>query len=370
MGIVGIARGYRVLVISAVIAGCGGSSGGSGGLPSGPFGSGSGSGGGSGDDSGVGSSGGAGGSSGGSSSGGSSGSSGGSGNGSGGTSSSGDAGGSRVGPGTDGGSSGGVGCPGQSLPPLSDYSQNGPFATTTINNTGPTSSYTAVQPSTLGQNGFKHPIATWGNGITTTPSVYPQLLGAIASNGFVIIASNSTSVTAQNMTDGLDWMIQQNGMSGPYQGKLDTKCLVTIGYSLGGGASVTSGSHAGVVTTVSFHGVQGTSQSLHAPLLLFTSTGDTFVTASGFVTPTFNASVVQTFYATLTGGSSAGDNGHLTPVGNAGPERAPAIAWLRLWVYGDQNARSYFYGSGATLCQTPWSCQTKMPGATAKMSGF
>jgi len=34
---------------------------------------------------------------------------------------------------------------------------------------------------------------------------------------------NSTSVTAQNMTDGLDWMIQQNSMSGPYQGKLDNE---------------------------------------------------------------------------------------------------------------------------------------------------
>jgi hypothetical protein len=264
----------------------------------------------------------------------------------------------------------GMGCPGQTLPPLSDYSMNGPFATTTINNTGPSGSYTAVQPSMLGQNGVKHPIATWGNGITTTPATYPQLLSAIASNGFVIIASNSTSVTAQNMTDGLDWMIQQNSMSGPYQGMLDTKCLVTIGYSLGGGASVTAGSHADVYATVSFHGVQGSAQNLHAPLLLFTSTGDTFVSASGFVTPTFNASVVQTFYATLTGGSSAGDNGHLTPIGGAGPERAPAIAWLRLWVYGDQNARSYFYGSSATLCATPWSCQSKMPGGMAKMSGF
>ena len=68
-----------------------------------------------------------------------------------------------------------MGC-GETLPALTDYTQNGPFATTTIANTGPDGGYTAVQPTTLGQNGFKHPVATWGNGITTTPSIYPTLL--------------------------------------------------------------------------------------------------------------------------------------------------------------------------------------------------
>jgi hypothetical protein len=270
-------------------------------------------------------------------------------------------------------SGGGTGACAETLPPISDYSKNGPFATTTVNNTGPSGMYTAVQPTMLGQNGFKHPIATWGNGITTTPTYYPTLLSLIASNGFVVIASNSSSVTAQNLSDGLDWMIQQNGMSGPYQGMLDTKCLVTIGYSLGGGAAVTSGNHADVVTTVSFHGVTGNSAALKAPLLLFTSTTDTFVTPSGFVTPTFNASVVQTFYATLTAAGDPSNLGHLLPVSildPSDPEYAPAIAWLRLWVYGDQGGHSYFYGADATLCKAPWTCQSKMPGATAQMSGF
>ncbi len=177
-------------------------------------------------------------------------------------------------------------------------------------------------------------------------------------------------VTAADMTGGLDWMVQQNTATGSYQGKLDTSCLVTIGYSLGGGAAVTSGSHANVVTTVSFHGVQGSSNTLHAPLLLFTSTTDTFVTASGFVTPTYNASVVQTFYATLTAAGDPSNAGHLLPVSSTDPEYAPAIAWLRLWVYGDQGAKSYFWGSSATLCQSPWTCESKEPGGASQMSGF
>jgi hypothetical protein len=248
--------------------------------------------------------------------------------------------------GTGGGVSGGCG---QTLPPISDYGARGPFATTTVNNTGPNGAYTMFRPTTLGENGFLHPPTTWGNGITTTPATYPELLGTIASHGFVIIASNSTNVTGTLMTQGLDWLIQQNSASGDFQGKLATSCAVSIGYSLGGGAAVDTGKHPSVVTTVSFHGLQGTAEQLHGPLLLFTSTGDTFVSAAQFVTPTYNRSTVQTFYATLTGGS------HLTPIGNAGDERAPAVAWLRLWVYGDQEARKYFYGDSCICCVSPFT---------------
>jgi hypothetical protein len=326
-----------------------------------------------GDDGDAGSSGGAGsgfvgapgGGSSGSSSGSSNGASGGPSSGSSGGSSSGDAGG---GPGPGSGK-GTAGC-GETLPAITDYSKSGPFATTTIDNTGSDGTYTVVQPMTLGQNGFKHPIATWGNGITTTPSLYPTLLNLIASHGIVVIASNSSTVTTQNMTDGLDWMVQQNKTAGAYQGMLDTTCLVAIGYSLGGSGAVGAGAHADVVTTVSFHGVTGNSAALKTPLLLFTSTTDTFVTASAMVTPTFDASVVQTFYATLTAAGDPSDYGHLLPVSSTDPEYAPAMAWLRLWVYGDQGGRSYFYGANATLCQAPWTCESKEPGGAAQMSAF
>jgi hypothetical protein len=219
----------------------------------------------------------------------------------------------------------------------------------TVNGTGPGGQYTMIRPTILGANGIRHPPATWGNGITTTPAFYPGLLNAIASQGFIVIASNSPNVTDALMTTGLDWLIAQNGTAGELQGMLATTCAVSIGYSLGGGAAVTAGRHPSVVTTVSFHGLQGTAEMLHGPLLLITSTGDTFVSAAEYVTPTYNRSTVQTFYATLTGGS------HLTPIGDAAEERAPAIAWLRLWVYNDQAARRYFDGADCILCKAPWT---------------
>jgi hypothetical protein len=235
------------------------------------------------------------------------------------------------------------------LPAIADYGAYGPFTPMTVSATGPNGQYTVFRPQTLGENGFKHPPVTWGNGITTTPALYPGLLNTIASHGFVIIASNSVTVNTQLMTSGLDWLIAQNTAAGDFQGKLAPTCAVSIGYSLGGGAAVDTGKHASVVTTVSFHGLQGTAESLHAPLLLITGTADDFVSAAQYVTPTFNRSTVQTFYGTLTGAD------HLKPLGDAGEERAPAVAWLRLWVYGDQEARKFFYGDDCLLCKPPWA---------------
>jgi hypothetical protein len=238
---------------------------------------------------------------------------------------------------------------GLNLPPVTDYGALGPFTPRKIENTGPNGQYTMVLPTELGADNFRHPVATWGNGIITTPAAYVILLDTIASHGIVVIASNSTNVTPQLMTAGLDWLIAQNTTPGELQGLLDPSRAISIGYSLGGGGAVNTGSHPNVITTVSFHGLQGAAENLHGPLLLFTGTLDDFVSAAQFVTPTYNRSTVPTFYTTLVGAD------HLKPLNDAGEERAPAIAWLRLWVYDDQNARAYFYGDDCTLCRDPWT---------------
>ena len=266
------------------------------------------------------------------------------------------------GAGAVGGGSGGAGgvggvaahaCTGPALPQVNDYGARGPFAVTVENNTGPSGQYTLFRPTTLGENGFKHPPTSWGNGITTTPSAYTELLSTVASHGFVVIASNSTNVTAAMVTQGLDWLIQQN--SSQFQNQLAVNCGVTIGYSLGGGAAVTAGSHPNVVTTISMHGLQAASENLSGPLMLLTSTDDGFVTKSGYVQPTYNRSTqVPTLMATLDTGRAPDNIGHLQPLGDAGQDRAPAIAWLRYWVYGDESAKPWFFGSDCTLCRTPW----------------
>jgi hypothetical protein len=238
--------------------------------------------------------------------------------------------------------------------------------------TGPNGNYTVFRAdSSLGKDGFRHPIVAWGNGITTTPDQYEQTLTLIATHGFVIVACNDTQVERPCMSAGLDWLIEQDA-SGPMMGKLDLTREATIGYSWGGGGAIDTADRANVKATVSLHGmpprVTDAFAKMHAPLLLFTSTGDTFVSADEYVTPNYEASLVQTFYATFADATA----GHLyvvdpgsavclgTALGlgscqSAAVERAPTIAWLRLWTCADEDAKKFFYGDDCTLCQTPWT---------------
>jgi dienelactone hydrolase len=258
------------------------------------------------------------------------------------------------------------------LPPTDDYAARGPFEDARmVRNTGPNGKYTLFTPGdSLGRGGFAHPIATWGNGIATTPDQYQQTLTLIASHGFVVIACNDTQAERPCLSAGLDWLVAQNA-AGPMQGKLDTAREVTIGYSWGGGAAIDTANRPNVKATVSLHGMPPRQprafDDIRAPLLLFTSTGDTFVTAAGYVTPNYNKATKQTFYATLKDANA----GHLYVVdqgvtacvasillggcGSMMAERAPTIAWLRLWACGDQGARKFFYGNDCTLCKAPWT---------------
>ncbi|HET6338221.1 MAG TPA: dienelactone hydrolase family protein [Polyangiales bacterium] len=262
----------------------------------------------------------------------------------------------------------------ETLPEVTDYTKAGPFDAKMFSNVGPGNNYTMYRPDTsLGKDGFKHPIATWGNGIATTPDEYQKLLSHIASHGFVIIACNDTQAERACLNAGMDWLVMQDAESGPLQGKLDTTREATIGYSWGGGAAIDTANRPNVKTTLSLHGMPPREtdawSAMHAPLMLTTSTGDNFVTASGYVTPNYDNSKVQTFYGTLENASA----GHLYiadsnsaicigavlgdtfgTCGDAKQEQGPAVAWLRLWVCGDQNAKSYFYGDDCTLCKSPW----------------
>jgi dienelactone hydrolase len=164
------------------------------------------------------------------------------------------------------------------------------------------------------------------------------------------------------------------------KGKLDTTREVTVGYSWGGGAAIDTADRPNVKATVSIHGMpprrQDAFATLHAPLLLLTSVGDSFVTSSGYVHPNYeSSSKVPTIYAQLQdsavgqtvdhlfivdeGASSCVANLFLGDCGSAKYQRAPTIAFLRYFACNDQGAKKFFYGSDATLCKTPWMCEKK-----------
>ena len=175
----------------------------------------------------------------------------------------------------------------------------------------------------------------------------------------VTIACDSSVPERPCLNACMEWLVQQNSGSGPMAGKLDTTKEITLGYSWGGGAAIDTANRPNVKATVSFHGMPPREFSafddMRSPLLLFTSTGDGFVSADGYVTPNYEASRVQTFYATL---DQPVDHLYIIdpPLGDAARlERGPALAWMLYWACNDQGARRYFWGDDCLLCRSPWT---------------
>jgi hypothetical protein len=250
-------------------------------------------------------------------------------------------------------------CPG--LPAVTNYDQMGPFDVTIQADvvTGGEGCSLYRPGSSLGKDGFKHPVAVWGNGITTRHTSYRSTLSLFASHGFVVIACNSANPERPCLNACMEWLVKQNE-SGDMAGKLDLTKEFTLGYSWGGGAAIDTADRPNVKGTVSFHGMPPRNDpwaKMKAPLLLFTSTGDTFVSASGYVTPNYNSSQVATFYATLQ--ESVSHTYIMDTGGGAAKQKGPAVAWMRYWACGDENAKKYFFGSECTLCKSPFKAQMK-----------
>ena len=71
---------------------------------------------------------------------------------------------------------------------FSQYDNTGPYQTVTSRNDGPSNNYAIYRPASLGANGERHPIITWGNGTGASPETYAGLCRHLASYGFVVIA--------------------------------------------------------------------------------------------------------------------------------------------------------------------------------------
>jgi hypothetical protein len=259
-------------------------------------------------------------------------------------------------PGT-GGTAGGTGtgslaCA-SALPAVTDYSAAGPFATTSESKTGPDGQCIIYRPKTLGENGFLHAPIVFGPGIGMQASQLSGLLTSFASHGFVVIGTGvlnggpNDPANKAAMQNALTWILQQNDKAGTYQGKLATKCAVSMGYSVGGTSAVEIGGDPAVATVVSIHGHKATA-ALHGTMLQTSGTKDTV--GLPMQQYTFDNSKVQTFMGTVTDA----DHGYIQS-NNGGVERIAIIAWMRYWLNGDTEAKKYFYGDNCVMCTAPWT---------------
>lgn len=73
-----------------------------------------------------------------------------------------------------------------------------------------------------------------------------------------------------------------------------------------------------------------------------------------WLAPTYDASQVPTFYS-LVDGANHGYPARSVDGVQAGVEAPAMIAWLRYWIYNDQDAKRYFFGDDCVMCTPPWT---------------
>jgi hypothetical protein len=241
-------------------------------------------------------------------------------------------------------------------PPVTNFGMNGPFMTVTKSNDGPNGGYTLFYPMDLGRDGLKHPFITWGNGATTTPPLF-TLLPLLASQGFVVIASNNAFVTSAEMKSGLDWLGMENERQGsPFYQKLDPTKVASMGYSLGSLGTFEIANDPRLKTTVHISG--GAMDKSVVPNLknpaLFVCGDDSDIAHANCETD-FEMATVPVFYGVFPGdhlGILAAYTDQINPV---------AAAWLRWRLMDDATLAPWFVGPDCMLCKdSKWKVKQKM----------
>jgi len=93
-------------------------------------------------------------------------------------------------------------------------------------------------PTSLGQNGFQHPILTWGNGSNSLSANYTFSMKHMAPGGFVIIAAqDKNSGVGQTILDGANFLTAASNPVSIFFHKLNV--------SPGGLVRTFAGSHRG-----------------------------------------------------------------------------------------------------------------------------
>jgi hypothetical protein len=281
------------------------------------------------------------------------------------------------------GSTGGSGglassCVGQAVP-TANPAAAGPFQVATDKNVGPLAGYVPdpiygdqqqrfniYRPKNLADSGYCHPILVWANGHTDNPEPNPPdcvvdsgankwcgqylpLMNHLASHGFVVIASLSTTTSRGDPLPtiaGLDWLLQQaEDSSSPYYHRLDTANIGQLGHSEGAMSTCMSASEPRYKALATICGTRSLS-GLHTPILFYCGGKDTTVQCSGVRDVFLTVKDQPAFFID----ELASDHGWWVYQGASGVSLSMAAAWFRVHLMGDTANRNYFYGPNCKFC--------------------
>ncbi len=289
-------------------------------------------------------------------------------------------------PGGQGGQAGGGGgggvvssCVGGKAWPTANPAAAGPFEVAADKGVGPLAGYTPdpiygdqqqrfniYRPKNLASSGYCHPILVWANGHTDNPEPnapmcvvdsgsnkwcgqYLPMMNHLASHGFVVIASLSTTTSKGAPLPtiaGLDWLLEQaEDSTSAYYHRLDTANIGQLGHSEGAMSTCMVASEPRYKALATLCGTR-TLTGVHTPMLFFCGGKDSVVSCNGVRDVFLTVKDQPAFFIN----ELNADHGSWVYQGAKGVSLSLAAAWFRVHLMGDTDNRKYFYGPSCTFC--------------------
>lgn len=243
------------------------------------------------------------------------------------------------------------------------YAQTGPSEVTTqdIQDSSGKKLYKIYHPKELTSG---HPIIVWGNGSHALPPDYDGLLTHLATWGFVVINTYSSSTgTGAELVAAAQYMAEQNNTSSStFHGRLDPTRLGVAGHSQGSTGAINAHTHfaagALIKTVVSIalpalhwcepEDVYETSR-ISVPFFIMGGTGD------GLISPlSSNKLAYDNTPSTLPAAMAmAIDADHNAIQGNGNNHRGYLTAWMSYQLKDDPAARAAFAGDNPEIMTSP-----------------
>jgi hypothetical protein len=279
------------------------------------------------------------------------------------------------------GDDGGVasGCVGGKAWPTANPTAAGPFKVFAEKKVGPLAGalpdpvygdeqqrFNIYRPENLKDSGYCHPVLVWANGFRDNPEENPPkciinrddqwcgqylpILNHLASHGFVVIASLSTTTGSGNPLPtivGLDWLMKQaDDPSSVYYHRLDTNQIGALGHSMGGMSTCKSAAEPRYKALATICGTS-TLSGVHTPMLFYCGGQDTTVGCDGIRNVFLTVKDQPAFFMN----ELQANHGSWVYGGPNSPSLSSAAAWFRVHLMNDTANRKYFYGSGCTFCK-------------------
>jgi hypothetical protein len=238
------------------------------------------------------------------------------------------------------------------------YQAAGPrvVSTATVRDPSGRAIYQLYYPTDLGAGGVRHPIVTWGNGSIATPADYPGLLNHLASWGYAVVAStSSTTGKGTEILAGAQYLVAAAGdASSPFYGKLDTSHVAAVGHSQGAGGAINATTRSGgLITSTAVwalpapfwvgSGDEYDVSLLSGPAFFMGGQWDLLIAPPAVVTDYYRAAGGPAAAAVLRGAD------HNTIQRTGGGTLGYLTAWLKYTLEGDATARAAFAGSAPEL---------------------